>query len=277
MTKPLDLVSARAKLARGQGHAAELLREVRAWLNDESDPPIRPGFNHEPDKRRTLADVKSLKKIPPEWDDFLGDALHNYRSALNHVVGAMVRVGSDPQKFTDLRSYFQFPVFEGSRSDFLSKTGNARRSQLPGVRRKHVEAISPFQPYKSRGNRWALRALKDLNDLDKHRKPVLAIHYVAGMFHVQPVPPIVRHKSAMADRAVEPGAHLQYLNWLTDTQPIVIPAHPWTSSDNPDMTVRFGAAATVVLEDLTPVRLLTTCLDEIEGLVEEVIRKVGAL
>lgn len=272
---PLDLSSATAKFERAQTHAHELQRLVRLWLHDDSDPPIRPGFTDEPNHRRTLAYAKSLKDIPTtEWGKLFGDALNNYRSALNHVVGAMVLRGKKAEEFANLASVFQFPVCRGTREQLLDPGGHIRRVQLPGVRRRDVEAISPFQPYKGRAHRWELPALKSLNDIDKHRRAVLAVHHVAGLVTVQPIPALVRHQSLRPRGPTQPDTKLAYLNWIGERPEIIDVGRPFTKHSKPDVTVRFDASATVVLEDLSPaIRPLIETLDAIESLVDEVMGK----
>ncbi len=275
MTRPLDLASAQAKVERAQSHANELKDDIRSWLNDETDPPVRPGFEDEPKHRRTLVYAASIKDMNRDWSLLLGDALHDYRSALNHVVGALVLLGSKPELFADPSAIFQFPVCDTTRKDFYDPSGNVRKKQLPGIRRKHLDTLSPFQPYKRRRDRWELPALKLLNDLDKHRKPVLALHYVMALVTVQPLAPLVQHRSLRPRGPVQPGTKLAHLLWLTDREGFVIQAaRPWQTSNRPDVTVRFEAPAAVVLQDLVTVRPLDTVINGIDALVGDVLREV---
>lgn len=92
--------------------------------------------------------MESVKPIPDDWSLILGNALNEYRSALNYVAGALVLAGSRPTVSDDPGSQFQFPVCETTRTDFFEPRGNVRMRQLPGVPVKYLRALSPFQPYK---------------------------------------------------------------------------------------------------------------------------------
>jgi len=279
MTRFPDLSSAESKFERAKLHAHELLEDIRIWTEDQDDPPVRIGLEDDLKYCRTLAYAKSIKGIPPDWSLKLGDALHNYRSALNYVAGELVLSGRTPAVFSDPNSKFQFPICETTRKDFFNGRGVIRKSQLPGVQVKYLRAISPLQPYKRGKSHWALPALKLLNDLDKHRNPILAAHHVAFQMAAVPLgygdsPPVATFKSLRPRGRVKPGAKLAHLIWLTGQRPIILVPPYGPLLGKPDMTMYFTAPAAVVLEDLPSVRVVRNLIEAIDGLIEDVVRRV---
>ena len=283
MTPPLDLSSADAKFERAKFHAHELQDNIRKWVHDDVNPVIRIGLEDDPKRQRTLAYAESIKDVPPEWGLILGDALHNYRSALNHAVGALVLIGSNPEAFVDPDSGFQFPVCDTSRSDFFAPKGRVRKSQLPGVPLKYLRAISQFQPYHRRRSRWALSALKLLNDLDKHRKPILATHHVAAQLASVPLgygedtkTPVGTFKSLRPRGRLQPGTKLAYLIWLTNERPIILVPPYGPLRGKPEVTMHFHSVSAVVIEELFPGRvvLVDGFIQAADRLVDEVLGKL---
>jgi hypothetical protein len=97
----------------------------------------------------------------PVWGAIAGDAIHNLRSALDHLAHQLVRLcDNDPTTST------AFPI--------LSRPPRQRcgRRKLPtidgGVSEVIRERLDSIQPYKRR-HPHDLDALRDLDNIDKHR------------------------------------------------------------------------------------------------------------
>jgi hypothetical protein len=146
----------------------------------------------------------------------IGDCIHNFRVALDHLAYQLaVRVSKrDPPPNWDQSG---FPIcrspthFDGSLPNKIGK-----RKAMPQAL---YTALEGLQPYKG-GDRELLVTLRDLDDLDKHRFPVI----VAGI----PVVPSfnigeVRVSQFAGPRLgpIEPGTPVLEYTPLPDTEPDV--------------------------------------------------------
>lgn len=109
-----------------------------------------------------LARISRLPIIRNDCALAIGDVLHSFRSALDYLAWDLVRIGDDPRpKRPDL---IQFP---------MSKSGSAFKEwlpkRLPGVPDDYVAAIRQVQPYRRGERSKAIRWLRNLSDIDKHR------------------------------------------------------------------------------------------------------------
>jgi hypothetical protein len=102
--------------------------------------------------------------IDPQLTAVLGDCLHNYRSALDHLVAALRRIENQPD---DKAS--QWPV----ETDERRWTKTARR-QLAGVSSVGLDAVRSLQPFEGWDLAQVLCALSDLDNTDKHRRLTVA-------------------------------------------------------------------------------------------------------
>ncbi len=111
--------------------------------------------------------------VPDLSDEFsliLGDAIHNYRSALDHLTWALV--GMHRAKLTPARAKLvQFPT-HNSGADFE----RFKHKRTPGVPDKPQRAfLKRYQPYRRGNGPEAIRWLRRLSDHDKHREVVPAV------------------------------------------------------------------------------------------------------
>jgi hypothetical protein len=156
------LESARLKLKRANLHAGTLKRETRRFLNAYEKPTFRGQF--EANFTRYVIYVKTGYPDPPDsFSVIFGDALHNYRSALDHLAWQLVKHGNQPRPNNPW--LVQFPIYDLKR---LFQKNVGRR--LPGVDRDALEYIKSrnAQPrWNSRNN--VLRHLANWTNDDKHR------------------------------------------------------------------------------------------------------------
>ncbi len=169
---PLD--GARAKLDRAKQHLAALGRlEKRFWEDNE------PRFEHSAEVldggRYFVARVYGLVDHPnPRLALIAGDAVHNMRSALDHLVQALVTAnGCDPKRSNE------FPIRETEPDD--SDKRRKFKAKLAGMHPDDVKAIRGLQPYANPGSQEAawLVHLDKLDNEDKHR--VLLTRYTVGL------------------------------------------------------------------------------------------------
>ena len=172
----------RAKLTRG----SEQLKILYDEIGDAIDPnKASVGFKLETHYRRrpsgytdgniwaaTTFIVDSLPSLSLECGIHLGEIVHNFRSALDHlawaVVGPANRKGLTDRQLRDI----EFPLAQ-SRARFKSTATRC----LPGLTDKERAFFETYQPYKRSAIGRAMRLLQVLSNLDKHRVvlPTLAL------------------------------------------------------------------------------------------------------
>jgi hypothetical protein len=103
--------------------------------------------------------VASVPEIPDEIRLKLGDAVHNLRSTLDHLVCALVSA-ADPSNDC---GYTSFPIF-----DTPEAYQTTVRSKVPSLREPLYEVFDRIQPYKD-GSGHNLWKLHKLDIFDKHR------------------------------------------------------------------------------------------------------------
>ncbi len=171
--------SCRTKLARADEHLGMLYRETDGWGDRD---PFRV-------VRQSNADGSvhqfSLRfQVQPDilrWALLLGDALHNMRCALDHIVYALAvrQTGQNPPP-NDSR--LMFPIC--SEPKFWNSKGTQDR--IMGLNEPTRAAIERMQPYnRLKAGQWfaPLWWLAQLNDIDKHR----LLHITALAAHADKV------------------------------------------------------------------------------------------
>jgi hypothetical protein len=171
--------SHRARLDRAHDHIEVVTRELREWLDmhapfptDELDPVT--GAN--------VVRAKLAEDIPPAWGPLIGDALHNLRSSLDHLVYALTVANTPAPLPTTLERSCEFPIF--STQELFERS--ALRA-ISGITDKAKETIAALQPYQ-RGEDFGLDPLwllRELSNIDKHRRPALTSLYVEPTMNVR--------------------------------------------------------------------------------------------
>lgn len=168
-----SLEGPRAKIDRAEEHLNALYGEVHAFLEPYSDfEPVYHAF----DGTWHTVNVRPIIDEPPlRLSVICGDAIHNLRAALDHLVWQLVvAAGNKPSKGNS------FPIYSAAK-DFDRDVRFREKKRGPGPlggidpNRKAWTTIEQAQPYHSRrppGDPLAM--LKTLDDMDKHR--TLAVH-----------------------------------------------------------------------------------------------------
>jgi hypothetical protein len=152
MADLVKLLGVRAKVERAKKHILEFESAKTAFLNAESHR-VRPYKN--PKTGEWQSRVESVSTIPPELPAIAGDAIHNLRSALDHLAHQLILAnGRSPT----IHSGFPILNTANNKAEF--------RRKVKGMSRAAVKAIRLFKPYK-RGNR-SLWTLHRLDIADKH-------------------------------------------------------------------------------------------------------------
>lgn len=158
--KQASLKGPQLKLERAKRHIKDLEASIERFF--ETDPyEIRVQDHAETGKREHT--VVRAVDVPDELSVIAGDAIHNLRSALDHLIWQLVLANDG--KPDELRT--EFPVW-GSKAKFES----ARPRNAKGISEAALEILYGLKPYK--GGNDALWLLHKLDIVDKHRL-VLAV------------------------------------------------------------------------------------------------------
>lgn len=142
-----------SKFARARRNVDEIAHEVQRFF---SSTPYRLERS-ETDEGDLVYTVRVAAQPPMEWALIIGDAVHNARSALDHLAYALVaRDGGTPGDHTS------FPIANGPGG-----YGDKLRSGMRGARQATRDAIRDLQPW--RGGDDELWRLHRLDIVDKHR------------------------------------------------------------------------------------------------------------
>jgi len=188
MTEPLPLRRILTKLSRSKLHVREVNQLIEGFLDLQPSPFVSKSTLYAPGD----ALVKSWIRIsdqPPlfELSDALGDALHNLRATLDHLIWEMgTRHKPIPVPLPEDHVFrkLQFPIFldpdkfAPKKASGAPTKGGGARDMLRGLEPGQVTRIDALQPYGDPDA--ALWLLADLNNIDKHRHP----HFGAGVHRV---------------------------------------------------------------------------------------------
>jgi hypothetical protein len=156
MTADERLARIQVKIDRAKHHLQELTTAVRAF--HESWPYV-VHVRRDPETRRPIYYVASVKEAPSTIAAIAGDVLQNLRSALDQLAYQLVIVGTGaPGPFRGI----YFPIADDLAAYQASKT-----EKVKGMRPDAIAAIDALKPY--RGGHEMLWRLHKLNIIDKHR------------------------------------------------------------------------------------------------------------
>ena len=163
----------RAKLARAATHLGALDAAISAYL---ADNPFRfVGEEHTAGEYHHWAVFLEVDRFPPDtlWGPMIGDAVHNLRSALDHLAWGVAH----PSVRAETPSRIEFPVLlmDPASDPKIRKT---YKRKLDCLRTEAHPTITAVQPYKSGDSHHPLWLLHRLWNTDKHR----TLHTAGFMF-----------------------------------------------------------------------------------------------
>lgn len=171
LTDPFDGIE--AKIDRAGEHIDALNREITDWAQSH---PYAVGSDPEGQATHHRIYV-NLHKIPDvrRWGLLLGDAVHNMRSALDHLVyaGAIRVTGQNPPP--DERK-LQFVIVDDPLSEWAKQAWHM--GPLSDEMRAFIKGVQPDKSSDPNGYQLnLLRWIRDLDDADKHRaiRPIFVL------------------------------------------------------------------------------------------------------
>lgn len=157
MTHALD--GCRLKIARANEHLETLEALVAEYFASKPYSVRRQDYAHGTKRVYRFA----VKRNPPqEWSVILGDCLHNFRAALDHLAWQIVSIHGTTTRHTEFPIYARRAAY---RSGVKTKVGNVGRKGIKA-------ALEELQPYKRSKvpQMNALWLLQKLDVIDKHRE-----------------------------------------------------------------------------------------------------------
>ena len=147
------LIGPRTKLARAAQHINELSSKVTLFAAAE---PYHLEVVEEGNGDLVYR-LRMKQQAPLEWSAIAGDAVHNLRTALDHLACALVTAGgASPTRST------QFPFTNGPVG-----IGKAIRQSLAGASRDSRRFVKRLRPYG--GGSAVLAQINSLDNTDKHQ------------------------------------------------------------------------------------------------------------
>ncbi len=165
---------------RAGDHIDTLKENVRDLLRVEDEDPQPYGFHFDPDSGEGVGWIEWMPDPPTiYWSLVAGDAVHNLRGALDHLmwqVAILDRGGGVPEDRT------QFPIVD----DPAHLTGWPASVTMNQLTEPHRTLVAGYQPYNAGDLKdvHPLAILRELSNQDKHR--VLAILSLLGDCYVDP-------------------------------------------------------------------------------------------
>jgi hypothetical protein len=205
------LDSVLAKIERAQEHARLLDHEFEAWR--QQDPY---GIAQQVNRDLTRHSLVIAIKTPPplqRWSLLLGDAIHNLRSALDHLVYAISvhELQADPPPNGAHCAF----VIADTRREF-----RARRRRIEALSLPVQQAIADVQPYQRQHVSMPplLALLRDFDDADKHQLIAVVLQRPAA-FHLSVSGPGLRLEDHRVDSPFVDLVDGAEIAWVTCTRP----------------------------------------------------------
>jgi hypothetical protein len=241
----------RMKFDRGDEHLETLDRAIRTFRTSK---PYRVRAKTNAKRQERLYRVQRTKHFP-DWCCVVGDIVHNYRSALDHLTCSIV------DRFAVIKASTQFPIYR-HRQAFMAgwpqKVGNVGHR---GIK----TAFERLQPYERRDSD-SLWMLHRLDILDKHRSLLTT---------AMPKTPGIRLAGPIAGLTHIPGPY-QYptdiIHWLVafPGTPVDVQFEPTFEVLIQEVEIEPGVPIDLpAMDTLRDIRdAVNTAIGELEGFVE---------
>lgn len=158
-------------------HANTLIHDYKLWRGSLGEE-TRAEYS---DDRRVVTFYATLATSPPthEWSLTFGDAIHNYRSALDALAWSMANL-DDNRPDAQYEKYVYFPM-KRTREAF-EKEARTKLSSVPGFILERMARVQPYhvKPGEAVEDGIAL-VLHDLDIADKHKATIEAQAVAANL------------------------------------------------------------------------------------------------
>jgi hypothetical protein len=168
--KRIELI--REKVERAEKHLRDLIAIRNAFIGQAEPDMVK--VDTDPETGNEITKIVQIFDPPPDIALIAGDAIHNLRSALDHLAYQLVIVnGAEPLPQTC------FPIFETAEK---YKAMDVRK--VKGMSQRAIDTIGNTKPYL--GGADELYWLHALDIADKHHALVVTVVAVAGAWVISP-------------------------------------------------------------------------------------------
>jgi hypothetical protein len=183
---PHPLTAIRAKLDRGDKHVRGYERWEHRVFAGKNPPGVQLAVQIDRKQSRGIIKIGRVSQLPIGLALLIGDAVHNYRSALDQLIFELAFIDSNGGKRLPPKASLERTMFPDSNCRENFEGTHVQTRLLAGLTKKHRAQLKRFQPYRARNRTMPhpIRLLVDLSNDDKHRltQPVLAC---ASNIHVE--------------------------------------------------------------------------------------------
>jgi hypothetical protein len=163
--------SVRLKIDWAKKHIDALDAEIAHWSSGPRNPRRLRRIRDGVPSTEFRAEIRFDPPLPETVPLLIGDAIHNLRSALDHLACAL----APPTTSQTGHARIEFPICV-SEDDFNAK-GASRIKKLPERARDEIKSLQPYHAGDNARHEF-LWALHQLDIIDKHRRiSVLAGRY----------------------------------------------------------------------------------------------------
>lgn len=147
-----------SKLERAEKH---ILNLDKAWRDFVEGGAYEVVSDDDPQTGERVFKIGTAMQIGPLLGLLVGDAIHNLRSALDHLAYHLVCVGT--RNFSGPHTHVYFPIFR-NRTEYEAK----KLGKIKGMSENAIKAIDGIEPYGG-GAGDIFWGLDQLDIFDKHR------------------------------------------------------------------------------------------------------------
>src|SRR5580765_3459984 len=101
----------RLKLGRAKQHAETVKADIDQWTDSQSKQltAVTIGKEFDVEKGCFVIKVTEFEGLPARWSLVAGDALYNFRAALEYLAWHLIRAGTEPKPKNP--KAVQFPIY----------------------------------------------------------------------------------------------------------------------------------------------------------------------
>jgi hypothetical protein len=258
-----SVANVRLKLDWAKQHADTVKADIQRWTDVQSKNFTAVTIGKELDDQTGCFVFKVTKfdPLPIRWSLMVGDALYNFRAALEYLAWHLVRAGTEPQPRYP-RSV-QFPI-SANQEEFAKSI----KTRLPGVKPTHLTIVESHQPYHAaqQASPHPLSVLVELSNTDKHYELQGAFIRHFGEFNIT----FVSASDFNFERLELPDSFRDYFCLGAE----LAVAYGRITGPKPDVRIAFKASSSICLQNGVWVG---DALDKIGATIAEIVGEIEPL
>ncbi len=223
------------KFRRAQRHVREVRRVIKAYGNRGPNETVRdPNLEGNP-----IVGFRVRRQPPASVSIAAGDALQDFKSALDHGVHELSRLNEATQE-----ELGDCEFLIASKGDWYGGHKIKRLGKLPAKALDFVTDLQPFQgSLDTRRDRWALRVLHELARIDRHRHVhVTSLIPDAWEATISPVDGVIDNENTFAILVSDPSKvkmHMSIRSSVSIDEPSLMETLPLSNTmEQIEATVR---------------------------------------